>query len=185
MQHAGEDFHIPMRVKAKSPPRLDAIFIDDSEISKAVVSRIVIVPKRKSMVTVEPIELRVTSLFCRTSRHHRGSIFSAKVQMQKGPGPVSFVRETWHFFIQKGPGPVSFVTFWNFILKQNLRWTVPRKQRANPNAASLPPRDFKSNRRALKHKKETQLTEWTRREFKKPRIFSSVVSRIFWTASFE
>src|SRR5262249_48446071 len=69
-EHVGDDLHVPVRVCWESGTRSHAIFIDDSEMTKAHILRIMIVPEREGMAAIEPAGLCFTSFSCRSYSNH-------------------------------------------------------------------------------------------------------------------
>src|SRR5262249_11862552 len=69
-EHVGDDLHVPVRVGWESGTRSHAIFIDDSEMTKAHILRIMIVPEREGMAAIEPADLCFSSFSCRSYSNH-------------------------------------------------------------------------------------------------------------------
>src|SRR3954454_18548713 len=61
-QYVGNNFHVTMRVSRKASAGDNPIFVDDSEVAKAHVMRIVIVAEREGVTAVEPIKFGKASL---------------------------------------------------------------------------------------------------------------------------
>ena len=67
MQHVpfddvGDDFHIAMGMRPKPLPGCDAIVVQHAQRAEAHVLRIVVVTKRKGLVSIEPSRLKMASI---------------------------------------------------------------------------------------------------------------------------
>src|SRR5947209_12951020 len=71
-EDVGDNLHVPMAVHAESLSGLHTIVIDDSQGAKAHVSWIVVVPKGKCVVGIEPAVVEVTALGSFACADHSG-----------------------------------------------------------------------------------------------------------------
>lgn len=71
VEDIGDDFHIPMPVRAEALAGPDAVLIDDPQRPETHMRRVVIIGERKTMPAVEPIESGMASLFGGTADDHR------------------------------------------------------------------------------------------------------------------
>ena len=53
-QHVADDFHVAVAMGAKPGARRNAVFVDDPQVAKAHVGRVVVPRKRKAVERVEP-----------------------------------------------------------------------------------------------------------------------------------
>ena len=65
-QYDRDDFHIIMRVHFKAPSGFYNIIIDDAEVAETHELRIIIVSKRKTVITVEPFGLSMAAFVGRS-----------------------------------------------------------------------------------------------------------------------
>src|SRR5262245_34133448 len=70
LQHVGDDFHVAVRVSRESAARINSIFVNDSQSTKAHMLRIVVITERKGMTAIEPVPPRFTSFFGRSYFNH-------------------------------------------------------------------------------------------------------------------
>jgi hypothetical protein len=58
----GEDLHVAVRVHAKAATGADAVFVDDPEVAKAHVARVVVIGEGKGVMGVEPAVVGMAAL---------------------------------------------------------------------------------------------------------------------------
>ena len=63
IKHIGNDFHVLMAVGVKPGTRDNAVFVDHPKRPPTHTIGIVIVPKRKGVVGIQPAKLRATTCF--------------------------------------------------------------------------------------------------------------------------
>ncbi|MNT92732.1 hypothetical protein D3C72_2340620 [compost metagenome] len=65
-QHVGQDFHVFMRVGAKTLPCVDHVFVDHPQRREAHKIGIVIVGKGEGVPAIQPTMIGMTTIFCLT-----------------------------------------------------------------------------------------------------------------------
>ena len=63
IKHLGNDFHVTVSMGSETLASLNPVFIDDEQRPEACVARIVVVPKRESVLRVEPAKVGKASVF--------------------------------------------------------------------------------------------------------------------------
>src|SRR5262249_45351894 len=69
-EHVGDDLHVPVRMSREPAAGNNSVFVDDSQITKAHVVRIMIIPEREGMAAIEPTGLCFTSFSCPSYSNH-------------------------------------------------------------------------------------------------------------------
>ena len=62
LQNIGNNLHVLMTVGAKPLPWLDLVFVNYSQYSKPPVGGVIVITERKSMATIQPIQLSMTPI---------------------------------------------------------------------------------------------------------------------------
>ena len=70
-EHAGEDLHVAVRVRAESLGGLDGIVVDHPQRAEAHLIRVVMLPERKGVSGIEPSGAGVKSFAGLAQRDHR------------------------------------------------------------------------------------------------------------------
>src|SRR5688572_10223960 len=71
LQNVSKNLHVAVSVTRKAASFLDHVFIDHTQTAKSHVRRIVIIAKRKGVISIEPTEIEVAAVFCFANFDHR------------------------------------------------------------------------------------------------------------------
>src|SRR4026208_453216 len=71
LNHVRDDLHVAMPMGGKSLPWGDDVFVDDNQIAKSAVARIVIPIEGEGVTAIEPRGLADTALVGPSDRHHQ------------------------------------------------------------------------------------------------------------------
>ena len=73
LEDVGDDFHVKVRMLAKTLARRDTIFVHHAKRAEAHVAGIVIIGERKRVIRVQPSVIGMAALMTSANFDHRGT----------------------------------------------------------------------------------------------------------------